>query len=53
MEKFKCVICGYVYDPKEGDISSGIEPGIQFADLPEDYTCPVCGAGKNEFQNYD
>jgi rubredoxin len=49
MNKYKCVICGYVYDPEEGDPDSGIEPGIEFSDLPADYICPVCGAGKEEF----
>ena len=49
MERYKCTICGYIYDPEEGDPSDGIEPGISFADLPDDYICPVCGAGKDEF----
>lgn len=49
MEKYKCSICGFVYDPAEGDASSGIEPGIPFDELPSDYLCPVCGAGKEEF----
>jgi rubredoxin len=53
MKKFKCTICGYIYDPDEGDPSSGIEPGLAFEDLPDDYTCPVCGAGKEEFEEYD
>src|SRR5664280_647431 len=49
MESYKCSICGYVYDPAEGDPSSGIEPGVDFIDLPADYVCPICGAGKDEF----
>jgi len=49
MERYKCVICGYIYDPEEGDISSGIEPGIPFIDLPPDYVCPICAAGKDDF----
>jgi len=49
MKKYKCVICGYVYDPAEGDPSDGIKPGTPFSDLPDDYICPVCGAGKDEF----
>jgi rubredoxin len=53
MERYKCVICGYVYDPEEGDQSEGIEPGTSFLDLPVDYICPVCGAGKDEFLSYD
>jgi Rubredoxin len=49
METYKCSICGYVYDPAEGDLSAGIEPGVNFIDLPADYICPICGAGKDEF----
>jgi rubredoxin len=49
MEKFKCVVCGYIYDPETGDPSDGIKPGISFNDLPDDYICPVCGASKDEF----
>jgi rubredoxin len=49
MKKYKCDICGYVYDPAEGDDASGIEPGTSFEDLPDDWECPVCGAGKDEF----
>jgi rubredoxin len=53
MKKYKCVICGYVYDPEAGDPSDGITPGTHFADLPNDYICPVCGAGKDEFLDND
>lgn len=49
MDKYRCVICGYIYDPEEGDEISGIEKGIPFSELPDDYICPVCGAGKDEF----
>lgn len=50
MRKFRCLICGYIYDPAEGDASSGIDPGTEFENLPDDYLCPVCGAGKEEFE---
>jgi rubredoxin len=53
MKRYKCVICGYIYDPDFGDPNEGIEPGIPFSDLPDDYICPVCGAGKEEFSEYD
>ena len=53
MEKYKCTICGYIYDPEQGEPSDGIEPGISFGKLPDDYICPVCGAGKDEFEEYD
>jgi rubredoxin len=49
MESYKCVICGYIYNPAEGDSSGGIAPGTSFSDLPYDYVCPICGAGKDEF----
>jgi rubredoxin len=51
MEKYRCAICGYIYDPEEGDLISGIEPGISFEELSVDYLCPICGAGKDEFLN--
>jgi len=53
MKKYKCEVCGYLYDPEQGDIAEGIEPGTEFTDLPEDFICPVCGAGKAEFQIYE
>jgi len=53
LEKYKCSICGFVYDPVEGDHASGIDPGVSFSDLPADYTCPVCSAGKDEFFSLD
>ena len=53
MERYRCVVCGYIYDPAEGDPQGGIEAGIPFEDLPDDYICPVCGAGKEEFFPYD
>jgi len=52
MGKFKCVICGFIYDPAEGDPERAIEPGVPFSELPDDYVCPVCGAGKDEFLVY-
>ena len=50
MEKYKCICCGYIYDPEIGDIESGIAPGKSFADLPEYWVCPECGVGKDEFE---
>jgi rubredoxin len=49
MIKYKCVICGFIYDPELGDPDGGIEPGIEFQNLPDDYFCPICGASKDEF----
>jgi len=50
MEKWECIPCGYIYDPEVGDEDGGIEPGVKFEDLPEDWVCPLCGAGKEDFQ---
>ena len=49
MEKFICANCGYVYDPKVGDPENGIPAGTKFKDLPEDWVCPVCYVGKDQF----
>jgi rubredoxin len=49
MEKYVCDLCGYEYDPEAGDPDNGIAPGTSFDDLPEDWTCPVCGATKDSF----
>ncbi len=46
---YKCQICGYIYDPAEGDPDGGIEPGTPFEDIPDDWVCPVCGASKKDF----
>jgi rubredoxin len=50
MEKYVCTVCGYTYDPTVGDPDSDIAPGTAFADLPEDWSCPVCGASKGDFE---
>ncbi len=44
MKKYVCIVCGYIYDPEEGDPDSGIDPGTAFEDIPDDWVCPVCGA---------
>jgi len=50
MIKYVCTVCGYVYDPEKGDPDSGIQPGTAFKDIPNDWVCPVCGAGKKAFE---
>jgi len=50
MVKYKCKVCSYVYDPAQGDLESGVEPGTEFEDLPDDWTCPLCGVGKDQFE---
>ena len=50
MEKWECQVCGYIYDPKQGDPDNGVKPGTSFTDIPEDWVCPECGASKDEFE---
>lgn len=50
MKKHKCLICGYIYDPAVGDPDNGVKAGTAFEDLPDDWVCPDCGAGKDEFE---
>ena len=50
MDKWRCIPCDYIYDPAEGDEDGEIEPGIPFEDLPNDWVCPICSVGKDEFE---
>lgn len=50
MKKYVCTICGYVYDPEEGDPDGGIPPGTPFENIPDDWVCPLCGATKEDFE---
>ena len=50
MDKYKCLVCNYVYDPKVGDPDAHIPAGTSFEALPADWVCPVCGAGKDQFE---
>ena len=53
MEKYRCTLCGYVYDPEVGDPDNGVQPGTPFAELPEDWVCPLCGADTSFFEQED
>lgn len=53
MDKYVCTICGYVYDPEQGDPDNGVDPGTAFENLPDDWECPVCGASKDDFEKED
>ena len=53
MKKYICDVCEWVYDPDVGDPEGGIEPGTAFEDLPDDWVCPVCGVGKDQFSPTD
>jgi rubredoxin/flavin reductase (DIM6/NTAB) family NADH-FMN oxidoreductase RutF len=48
-KKYQCTICGFIYDPEEGDPDSGIAPGTVFEDIPDDWYCPICGVSKKDF----
>lgn len=50
MKKYKCLMCGYIYDPLVGDPDNGVKPGTAFEDLPDGWVCPDCGAGIDEFE---
>ena len=50
MKKYEGVICGYIYDEEKGDPENGIAPGTAFEDLPEDWECPLCSVGKEDFE---
>ncbi len=47
--KYVCDICGYIYDPEAGEPDSGIAPGTAWEDVPDDFVCPLCGVGKDQF----
>jgi superoxide dismutase, Fe-Mn family len=51
--RYRCASCNHVYDPTEGDPESGVAPGTPFEDLPEHWTCPMCGTGKEDFEPLD
>ena len=53
MAKYLCAICGYIYDPEAGDPDNNVVPGTSFDDVPEDWVCPICGAGKEAFEKQD
>jgi rubredoxin len=53
MKRYRCPVCGYIYDPVAGDLAGDVEPGTDFCDLPPEWSCPVCGAPADEFEEYD
>ncbi len=50
MAKYRCTVCSWIYDPAKGDPDGGIAPGTPFEIIPDDWQCPVCGAGKADFE---
>ena len=53
MKKYRCMICGYIYDPEMGCPESGIDPGTPFTELPDDWVCPICGTTKDQFEEVE
>ena len=53
MARYECSVCGYIYDPAQGDPESNVPAGTPFEKLPEDWACPVCGASKDQFNEID
>lgn len=53
MTKYKCSVCGWIYDPEIGDQQGGMAPGTPFEKLPDDWVCPVCGAAKSDFEKIE
>jgi len=53
MEKWECLVCGYIYDPELGDPDNEVEPDTPFEELPDDWTCPECGADTDEFERLE
>jgi rubredoxin len=50
MDKYRCIVCGYIYDPLKGDPDNGVAAGTAFKDLPDNWVCPECGVGKDSFE---
>ena len=50
MTKHVCTVCGYIYDPEKGEPDSGVAAGTSWEDVPEDFVCPLCGVGKDQFE---
>jgi rubredoxin len=50
MKKYRCLMCGYVYDPAQGDPEHNVPTGTAFENLPDGWVCPDCGVGKDEFE---
>ena len=48
--RYVCQVCGYVYDEDEGEPDNGVAPGTKWEDVPDSYTCPLCGVGKDQFE---
>jgi rubredoxin len=50
MDKYRCIVCGYIYDPAIGDATQNIAPGTPFEKIPDTWVCPECGVTKDNFE---
>jgi rubredoxin len=53
MKRYRCIVCGHVYEPTVGDPEGGIAPGTAFESIPDTWVCPDCGATKADFEPFD
>ena len=53
MDKYRCTVCDWIYDPVVGDPEGGIAAGTAFEDIPDDWVCPLCGVGKDQFEKVE
>ena len=53
MDKYRCTVCDWIYDPAVGDPEGGIAAGTAFEDIPDDWVCPLCGVGKDQFEKVE
>ncbi|MBI5419192.1 MAG: rubredoxin [Deltaproteobacteria bacterium] len=53
MQTWRCIVCDYIYDTETGDPENGVDPGTPFESIPDDWVCPLCGAGKDEFEGVE
>ena len=53
MDKYRCTVCGYIYDPEKSDPNNSIDPGTTFEALPDTWVCPICGVAKDTFEKVE
>jgi len=53
MERWQCIVCGYIYDPEKGDPENGVNPGTFWEELADSWGCPECGASREEFERIE
>lgn len=53
MGMWRCMICGYIYDPEAGDLTQDVMPDTPFEELPAEWVCPMCGALQEDFERME